>query len=221
MEVSLTAPSPSTSSWRWTTFDQPDFIDDVLPTTPGVDYVETGGTVTFAPGQTSGHISVTVLGDAMHEATEFVALVAVRDTDPIDFGTVAVGSIHIVDDDLPPTVLPGVAWSTEADGPGAMLHVPVTLSAPSGLDVVVRWTTLDVIGSPPFEARPPGDYTASSGTVVFSSTGSVTRAVVDIPIHDDALPEPDEYVVVSFHDPRGASMGGYWGLGFGGIHDDD
>jgi hypothetical protein len=33
--------------------------------------------------------------------------------------------------------------------------------------------------------------------------------------------EIDELLVVSFHHPTNALMGGFWGLGFGGITDDD
>jgi hypothetical protein len=40
-------------------------------------------------------------------------------------------------------------------------------------------------------------------------------------VHADTAPEPDEYVVLSFLHPTNATMGGYWGLGFGVIVDDD
>ena len=33
--------------------------------------------------------------------------------------------------------------------------------------------------------------------------------------------ESDEYLVVSFRNPTNAVMGGFWGLGFGGITNDD
>jgi hypothetical protein len=33
--------------------------------------------------------------------------------------------------------------------------------------------------------------------------------------------EPDEYFVVQFGNPTNATMGGFWGLGFGGILNDD
>ncbi|MGZ4728598.1 MAG: hypothetical protein ACXWB2_12825 [Acidimicrobiales bacterium] len=40
-------------------------------------------------------------------------------------------------------------------------------------------------------------------------------------IDGDTVVEPDEYVVVSFHHPTNATMGGFWGLGFGVITNDD
>jgi hypothetical protein len=45
---------------------------------------------------------------------------------------------------------------------------------------------------------------------------------VTLQVHGDTLPESDEYLVVSFSGPSGpAVMGGFWGLGFGGILNDD
>ena len=42
-----------------------------------------------------------------------------------------------------------------------------------------------------------------------------TTAHVHIPVLGRQLTGPDEYLVVSFHDPTNATMGGFWGLGFG------
>ena len=37
----------------------------------------------------------------------------------------------------------------------------------------------------------------------------------------DVVDEPDEYVVVAFGNPTHARMGGFWGLGFAILADDD
>lgn len=144
------------------------------------------------------------------------------DEDPIDTATVAVGVIHVLDDDPPPTVVPGIGVVGEAAGDGALLHVPVTLSAPSGHDVTVAWRTGNVPDAPPGQALSPGDHQASSGSVRFAAHLGATEGVASIPIVDDQLVEGDEYVVVSFQVVSGgARMGGFWGLGFGSILDDD
>jgi len=38
----------------------------------GVDYIATSGTLTFAPGETSKTVTVTVIGDVLEEYTEQV-----------------------------------------------------------------------------------------------------------------------------------------------------
>ena len=42
-----------------------------------------------------------------------------------------------------------------------------------------------------------------------------------IPIVTDTVPETGELVVVSFQSPPNARLGGFFGLGFGAIVDDD
>ncbi len=42
-----------------------------------------------------------------------------------------------------------------------------------------------------------------------------------VEIAGDMLAEPDEYVLVSFHDATNAKMGGAWGLGAATVVDDD
>jgi hypothetical protein len=44
---------------------------------------------------------------------------------------------------------------------------------------------------------------------------------VDVVVNGDGVDEPDEVVVVALREPTNASIGGFWGLGFGGITDDD
>ena len=66
---------------------------------------------------------------------------------------------------------------------------------------------------------PGTDYTPASGTVTFAP--GQTSKTVTIQVDGDTLVEPDEYVIVSFHDPTNAVMGGFYGLGFGLITNDD
>ncbi len=46
-------------------------------------------------------------------------------------------------------------------------------------------------------------------------------ASVEVKVRGDRLDELDEYAVVRFHDPAGATLGGYYGLGVAHIIDDD
>ena len=61
--ANLDRPADHEVRWRWLTFDQPDWVDEFRPATPGVDYIEAGGVLTFAPGATTASIDIDVLGD--------------------------------------------------------------------------------------------------------------------------------------------------------------
>jgi hypothetical protein len=215
-------PSAVPVSWRWTTFDERDWVDEWRPTNPFEDYLPGSGVVTFAPGETTKTVTLTVLDDQKDEPGEFIVVVAVRNTEPIDFSTLAAGAVRIVDDDPPPVLVPGVGQVSESDGNGALLEVPLTLTAPSGHDITVEWTTVNVAGGPVGQALSPGDYAARSGTLFYSSFAGDTTKAARIPIVDDDLFEGTEHVVVAFRVVAGgATMGGFWGLGFGAIADDD
>jgi hypothetical protein len=73
-------------------------------------------------------------------------------------------------------------------------------------------------GDPRF-ANAPDDFTMASGTVSFAP--GETQSSVPVSVVGDQIDEPDEYVVVSFSNPTNAKIGGFWGLGFGVITDDD
>ena len=118
-----------------------------------------------------------------------------------------------------PTVVPGVGRAVEGDDGTTTVEVPVTLSAPSDQTVTARWSTLAVPGVPGDQAEAVTDYVPASGVVTFQP--GQTSATVSITVVGDTRPEPDEYVVVSFSQPTNAWMGGFWGLGFAIVTDDD
>jgi hypothetical protein len=119
-----------------------------------------------------------------------------------------------------PRLLPGAASVVEGDAGAQVLEIPVTLSEPSTVTVAAEWTTIFGPGvGPPAAAEPGSDFEAAQGTVTFEP--GVTETTVAIRVLGDAIEEPDEWVVALFGDPTNAVIGGYWGLGFGVIDDDD
>lgn len=117
-------------------------------------------------------------------------------------------------------VVPGLGMVAEGNLGSTELRVPVRLSAASAVIVTVQWRTVFGPGvGPPDPADPFFDFTAASGTVTFEP--GQTEKTVSVVIRGDTLPEPDEFVVVQFGNPTNARMGGYWGLGFGIIENDD
>lgn len=189
-----------------------DFIDERRPASPGLDYVETAGTLVFQPGQTQASFRVTVIDDAIDEPTEFIAVAVATVTGPRN---AVPALLNVLDDDAAPVAIPDVGFVNEQEG--AVIHVPVKLQGSSAFDILIDWQTLNVPDGPPGQALSPDDYTAASGTLRIPAGRSV--GVIDVPVRGDTLREPDEFIVVSFSNPRGATLGGFFGLGFGVILD--
>ncbi|MEQ8841690.1 MAG: PQQ-binding-like beta-propeller repeat protein [Acidimicrobiales bacterium] len=111
-----------------------------------------------------------------------------------------------------PKVVPGFVEVAEGEGP-TTARIPVSLSFPSALEVTASWSVIDV------GDLSPGEIVSASGTVVFSP--GETETFIDVELDGDELDEVDEIGVVAVGKPVNASMGGYWGLGFVRVIDDD
>jgi Calx-beta domain/Bacterial Ig-like domain (group 1) len=147
---------------------------------PG-DYAQSAGSVTFAPGETTKSLTVTLSDDTTDEPEErFVVKLSNPSNATIQHDT---GTAFLQDDaDPPPTV--SVVGVTVVEGdPHAFLaaqsHTSVALftlqlSEASGKVVTVDYTTAD--GT----ARSGVDYTATSGTATFQP--GETRRTVSVPI---------------------------------------
>lgn len=198
---------------EWTTLHVGGLIFD--EGTPGDDYEPASGTLTFAPGQVSAEVEIPVHDD---DAVENDELVVVSFRSPAGArlgGFFGLGFGVIVDDEWPKAV-PGQAAVTEGEEP-VVVSVPVTLSQPSDEEVTLSWRTVPVGGLDVAEAEPGEDYEAASGTVTFAP--GQTEATVEITVLPDDDDEPDEVVIVQFHSPVGARLGGFWGLGVALIRD--
>ena len=212
--VTLSNPSARTVTVAWSTAYGPGAPDYMA--VPGDDYQAASGTVTFNPGQTSASVTIVVNGDALVEPDEYVVVSFHDPTNANMGGYFGLGFGTITNDDHA-TVLPGSGAVAAPASGTADLIVPVTLSNPSTQTVTVQWTTLFIPGSPPDPwlgpQAPTSDYVASGGTVTFAP--GQTSAQIHIPVLADSSPGPDEHLVISFHDPTNATIGGFWGLGFG------
>jgi hypothetical protein len=214
--VVLSEPTTTTVTAQWTTLFAPGApAGQADPTT---DYTPVSGTVTFAPGETSQTATVTVSGDTDLEPDEYIVVSFHDPTDAKMGGFWGLGFGGITDDDQA-TLLPGVALVLEGNAGTATVEVPVALSEPVATTVTAQWTTLFVADAPAGQADPTTDYTPVSGTVTFAP--GETSQTIAVTVDGDTDLEPDEYIVVSFRHPTDAKMGGFWGLGFGGITDDD
>jgi len=122
----------------------------------------------------------------------------------------------------PPVVAGAPAAATAAEGAGGttrVIRIPFDLTHPFASTVTVNWRTVDVPDNPNLASSAAGDYVAASGTLTFAK--GWTRQHVNVVVNGDAIDEPDEVIVISLREPTNASIGGFWGLGFGIITDDD
>jgi urease beta subunit len=169
----------------------------------GSDYVAASGTLTFEPGETSGLVSVTINGDLLSEADElfYVSLsgaVNASIADDLASGTV------LSDDALPLITIDDVSV-VEGDAGTTNAVFTVSLSASSGQDITVDWTTSN--GT----ATSVQDYTAQTGSLLFQA-GTVTRTI-SIAIKGDVADEANETFDVDLSNPLRASLSDAHGLG--------
>jgi uncharacterized repeat protein (TIGR01451 family) len=152
----------------------------------GLDYVGAGGIATFAPGSTARTVSVEIVGDTLQEPAETFQ---VRLSNPVA-GTIARGEATgtILDDDPPPAITIDGVTVEEGDAGTVDAVFNVHLSAPSGQEIRVDFSTAN--GT----AQAPGDYLAQSGTVVFPA-GTTSQPVV-IQVVGDQIAEGDESFLV-------------------------
>ena len=180
--------------------------------TSGTDYTAlSAGTLTFAAGETSRTLTVSVTGDTTDESDETVVVElsnAVNAT--ISTGT---GTGTINDDDGAPTLAIDSPSVAEGDSGSADLTFTVSLGPASGRQVTVAYA--EGTGG---TATSGTDYTAlSAGTLTFAA-GETSRTLT-VSVTGDTTEEPHETVVVELSGPTHATLG--TASGAGTITDDD
>ncbi len=217
---------PADGSGNTVTVDYADTGAGTATTSMGVsgpDY-ETlaGGTLSFAPGETSKSVDVTVNGDDIDEPDETVV---VRLSSPSNAtltggATTLDGTGTINDNDPTPTVsVADAAAVTEGDvaapNPANNMTFAVTLSAVSGLEVTVPYT----LGG---TATAGTDYTEPDPRSV-TITAGMTQANIEIPVAGDEVDEENETITVTLGMPTNATVSTAEGAGAasGTITDDD
>lgn len=148
------------------------------------DYVARSGAVSFAQGEVSKTIDVSVNGDLFFETAETFT-VTLSNPNGADIGT-GTATATIANDDTRPTM--SIANATIGEGGAARFNV--SLSVRSSETITVNYATGD--GTATVAAS---DYTATSGTLVFAP-GETTKSI-DVATTDDAIDEPDETFLVT------------------------
>jgi hypothetical protein len=178
----------------------------------GSDYTATNGTLTFAPGETSKTITVSVLGNAVNEANETfnVTLSNASGGTPISIPT-GIGTI-VNDDAITVSISPSSV--TEGNAGSSNMDFNVSLSGPSDQTVAVVYQTS---AGGTNQATSGVDFTATSGTLTFNP-GETSRTV-SVAVTGDSLDEENEQFAVQLLNPTVATLGASSALGT--INDDD
>ena len=163
------------------------------------DYVAASGTLTFAPGDSSKTVSVSLVDDDRAEPAETFALTLSSATNATIDTATADGTI--TDNDDPPEVSIGDAEGAE----GEAVAFEVTLGEASGREVTVAFGTSD--GT----ATGGEDYQTVAGILTFAP-GDLARTVsVDLKL--DGKDEPDETFTVTLSSASNATLGTAAGTG--------
>ncbi|POY35328.1 hypothetical protein C3K47_16215 [Solitalea longa] len=159
------------------------------------DYTANSGTVTFAPGETSKVINVSIANDQIDEEDETfrVVLSNVVNADLLD----ADATFSILDDDGLPTVSVLNAQANEGDG---TITVTIQLNGESSQDVSVDYATANS------SAVAGQDYTATSGTVTFPAGSSNSTQTFTVAITDDNEDETNESFLVNLSNAVNADI---------------
>ncbi|MBA4789699.1 MAG: cellulase family glycosylhydrolase [Rhizobiales bacterium] len=181
--------------------------------TAGSDYAAASGTLTFAAGETTKTIQVTVNGDTVVEGNETLTL----NLSAPSGATIAdgLGTGTITNDDVVAPVLPtlSVSDATVAEGNSGtkVMTFTVTLSAAATGPVTVAYATAN--GT----ATAGSDYAAASGTLTFAA-GETTKTV-QVTVNGDTVVEGNETLTLNLSAPSGATIAD--GSGTGTITNDD
>jgi hypothetical protein len=187
--ISLSAPSSGNVAVFYKT-------DNASATAPADYNAVAGGSVTFAPGETSKVISIAVQGDSSDEDDETLQVSLLYPAGAVLGDSSGIGTIR--DNDGPPTLSIADAAQNEGDSNPTPYTLTVTVSQPSGKEITVDYATAN--GT----ATQPGDYAATTGTLIIPA-GTANKTFT-IPVVGDTVREVDETFIVTLSNSVNATL---------------
>ena len=175
--------------------------------TAGADFAAGEGTLTFAAGDRSRTVVVTITDDLLDES---------RETFHVDLGTphnavlgVDRATVAISDDDERPAIaVEGPVPAEPVEGTDPHVEFSLTLGKRAGRRVEVSYATADGAAADAADPWPPAldgtDYARTAGRLTFEP--GETRKTVRIPILSDAVHEDREEFRFTVGDPHGADL---------------
>ncbi len=142
--------------------------------TPGLDYTETEGTLTFADGETSQMFTIPIKDDSISEAFE-TAKVILNTSGALDtLGSQSTATLTIEDNDPLPTVSIRDVQVIEGNSGTTDAIFSVTISSPSERQISVVYSTAN--GS----ASSGSDYVASTSSLIFSPLETSKHVMITV-----------------------------------------
>jgi hypothetical protein len=166
--------------------------------TNGQDYTFTTGTLTFAPGETSKNVPLSIIDDTIDEPDETVQISLSSPVNGV-LGTNPTHTYTILDNDAAPTVAFAAATSSGSEGT-TPANLVVNLSAASGRSITVNYA---VTGGTATNGAV--DYTLTNGTLTFAP-GETSKSI-PVAIINDTLDEPNETIQLALSAPTNATLG--------------
>jgi len=190
------------------------FSTEDLSAISGSDYTTTSGQLVIPTGESSGTISIPIVGDTIPEKPE-AFYVNLTSTDNGSLApTQKQAAIGIFDNDkgaVPTLSLPKRVSVAEGNKGKRNILFDVKLSSPAAQRTEVKWKTADWTAD-------KTDYDSANGTVVFQP-GQKSKTI-SVDVTGDRRDEPDEAFTVTLLSPVGAALGTAK-ASFGVIEDDD
>ncbi|WP_083937741.1 endonuclease [Hymenobacter aerophilus] len=178
--------------------------------TSGQDFTFTSPqTLTFAAGQTTLPVTVTINGDQMPEADETVVLALSNPATGAAVGGPNQHELTILNDDGPAPTLQFASAKgslTEGNDGTSTYTVNVTLTGAAPTAAVTIPVTVRPAGT---TATSPADYTLTTTSLTFAAGQASQTQAVTLTVVGDLLAEPNETVVLALGTPTtgGAVLG--------------
>lgn len=182
--------------------------------TPGVDYITTSGTLTFADGDTSESFNITICDDAVFEGSETFGVQLSNATGGATIGAANQASVIIQDNDAAPTISINDVSIAEGESGFAILTFTVSKSGSTALAASVNFQSSDItatsaVGQPC--GTPSIDYEGGSGGLTFQPND--TTQSINVAICGDVLAEADETFRITLSGASNATITDNEGIG--------
>ncbi|MBE9028497.1 DUF4347 domain-containing protein [filamentous cyanobacterium LEGE 11480] len=175
-----------------------DYVTNEDTATRDVDFTYQTGTLTFADGETSKTVDITILEDTIVEPTESFGF-AILGATGAALGTKRTVSVNILDNDAANSSFTFSQSAYELKEDGGQAAITVTRSGNTNGSASVNYATSD--GT----ATAGSDYTATTGTLNFAN--GETSKIFNINVINDVDGERNESVNLQLSNPIGGTIG--------------
>ena len=173
----------------------------------GIDFVNTGGTVSFLNTEASKTFNVTLCPDALNKINETFNVTLSAPTGGATLGSPSTAVVTITNDDAVPSIVITDVTLAEGNAGTTSFGFTVSLSAPSGQTVTVQYATADGTAT-----TANSDYTAISTTTLTFLPGETTKPV-NVLVNGDTTNELNETFFVNLTAPTNATISDAQGQG--------